>query len=157
MLTKTSALGMDFGNSNSKMTLASHTGRTVEIHRVLFHGSRDDPERPEYPSEFVAMADLSGDGNQLICGRQALLCDDTIPLKSILTYAVGIRRYSVLERLPGGTSLIRAVARGLTIDVMRDALRQHFELLRVSVLQQAETSRYAPFIGVSPERSTHQF
>lgn len=142
MLTATSALGLDFGNSNSKMSLAFSTALrgSVEVQRVMFHGAQDDPERPNHPTEFVAMAAL--EGGRLICGQQALYRDITIPLKSILTYVAGIRRRRVVERLPGGSVLLRAVQQSLIdVDAMRNALRQHFELLRVAALQQAEISR----------------
>lgn len=119
-------MGQDFGSSTSKISLsftqknrASTDGQyesTTCLARVPLRAILDDPERDNRADgnsfEFIALTALRGPGQPLITGRAALRSDQAIPLKTVFMFRAGIQRTEVLERLPGGPTLMGAVRLG---------------------------------------------
>ncbi|KAI0416114.1 hypothetical protein F5X98DRAFT_388384 [Xylaria grammica] len=88
--------------------------------------------------ELVAAAALEND--KLIVGDRALTMDTNIPLKTLLMFYAGITSEKIINRLPGGRTLMRAV-RGMAIDsvMIADALCQHFKVLRHCASEQMQS------------------
>lgn len=145
------ALGLDFGNSKSKVTLAYATPECPHpvIKRVPFVGSMNDPERPDTSLQqdsvfdFVAFSALE-DG-RLVVGRQSLTRDCIIPLKTILLHFSRAASRPTVEGLPGGRELFRAWDAGLITKQMEEGvLVEHIELLYKHASLQARALRGGP-------------
>ncbi|KAI0409187.1 hypothetical protein F4802DRAFT_593476 [Xylaria palmicola] len=153
MAPMTAYAGIDLGSSTSKITLAYTVAapsgrREAEIIRVAFDGALDDPERPdrlESSYEFIAQAALE-DG-ALVTGRQSLLKDHSIPLKTIHIHRSGITREGALKQIPGGTYLLNACAAGqITPEMEEDALMHHRLLYEMA---QSEAKEIGPGIQIT--------
>ncbi|RWA13007.1 hypothetical protein EKO27_g2127 [Xylaria grammica] len=120
-------LSIDFGCGSSKMALAymKNSESTPRVIRIPV----GDVMSTTPKLELVASAALEND--KLVVGDQALTMDTNIPLKTLLMFYAGITPEKIINRLPGGRTLMRAV-RGMAIDsaMIADALCQHFKVLR---------------------------
>ncbi|KAJ3578740.1 hypothetical protein NPX13_g1825 [Xylaria arbuscula] len=145
---KEASLGLGFGSSSSKMTLA-HTLRIndeegvtncrVPVNVDLGHPDRFSSGLTNH--EFISFAALV-DG-RLEFGRSCLNRDSSIPLKTMFTYLAGINSKEKLHRLPGGRDLYEACNRtsgpGMISKAMiSDVLWRYFGWLRDQALVQAK-------------------
>ncbi|KAI0520729.1 hypothetical protein F5B22DRAFT_644478 [Xylaria bambusicola] len=146
---KEASLGLDFGTSSSKMTLAYmqriNDQEGVTISRIPIAADLGHPDRSQDGMahfEFVAFAALV-DG-RLEFGRRCLDQDTSYPLKTMFSYLAGINPEK-LSCLPGGNDLIEAtsVPREITEEMIRDVLNRYFKWLRDQALVQATSINVA--------------
>ncbi|KAK8013202.1 hypothetical protein PG991_009473 [Apiospora marii] len=88
-----------------------------------------DIDRASYSHQVIASAGWHE--GAWVTGWQARECDESIPLKSMLTYLSGIPRKRVVEQLPGGKTLLRISQTEGRLDraTMRKLLSEHFAQL----------------------------
>ncbi|KAK8022754.1 hypothetical protein PG993_013521 [Apiospora rasikravindrae] len=123
------------------MSLAYYEGgRLPHLHRVPVrpnHSNAHYLDRGSYSHQVLALAGCH-DG-QWVTGWPARECDETIPLKSILTYLAGVWS-RVLDQLPGGRVLARVakVEGHLNRCTMRRLLEEHFKELHGLATKRAD-------------------
>lgn len=133
----------------SKASLAwNNNNGQQEIMRVPWQGEMDDPEHPDTsrfqgsPFSFVSSAALTAardeQGSQLSVGRQSLSNDNTFPIKTLLLWAAGIRRWHSLNKAPCGSETITAVSAGeINVDMVEQVFAQHLRLVYNMALTKA--------------------
>ncbi|KAI1133248.1 hypothetical protein F5Y10DRAFT_228590 [Nemania abortiva] len=132
------ALGCDFGSSSSKQALAfieDDVDRVMMMRVPVAVGITKPDWNSDY--ELGAFAALNDD-DELVIGKECLTVNATIPLKTLLTYRSGITSERVVNRLPGGTTLRRAIrSQQINDEKIDNALVQHFDILHKSAHKQA--------------------
>ncbi|KAK7937275.1 uncharacterized protein PG986_014143 [Apiospora aurea] len=136
-------VGLDFGHSSSKMSMAYYLGNSnlPHLHRIPIHADNANAhvlERQSDPHQLLASAGRYKD--IWVTGWLSRECDQRIPLKSILTYIAGTSRKRIMEQLPGGKALhsIMEADKSLNSCTMRRLLVEHFQQLHRFAESEAE-------------------
>lgn len=130
-------VGIDFGASTSKVSLAWITNGGKKVSRVPYIGDIDgaDYPRESYKFRFIASAVL--EGKELRLTNIPPSRGTSISLKTILMYQAGICS-ETLRRAPDGNPLLENIDSGrITMAMCRDALHGHHRLLRKMAMEQA--------------------